>query len=111
MPAAYSTDEILAGIKAFDTTSSWISPASAFVEKMTYGDKTATIPGIGVATLKDEKLGEEGEGENIWVVFELYGSLYRLNGFYSSYDGEDWTYGSVVQVKPREITTTIYEAV
>jgi len=83
-----------------------------FVEDLTWNKKTADLGSLGVATHADSKVGIEGEGEHIWLVFELGGSFYRLTGYYNSYDGSNWDeYGDLEEVKPVQKTITVYEKI
>jgi hypothetical protein len=62
----------------------------------------------------DERLGKEGAGiSGIYVVFRLEGddTLLKLTGSYSSYEGEDWTFGTLYPVVPRQVMMTVYDAV
>lgn len=56
----------------------------------------------------EAKLGEEGGGEEAYIIFELRGECWRLDGYYSSWDGTDWEQGDVVPVKAETITKVIY---
>lgn len=74
--------------------------------------KTVTLDGLGDFTYVTGEGGGEGEGENVWIVFEHDGNLLRLTGYYSSYDGTEWgeDYGSVLDfVAPRIISVTVYD--
>ncbi len=85
-----------------------------FVETMTYtwNNPTPTVElALGAATYVDGKLGREGGGEDIWFVFSLGGDLYRLSGWYSSYDGSNWEDSTPELVVPEEKIITIYVAV
>lgn len=63
---------------------------------------------IGLAEFVEAKWGEEGGGENVWVVFRLDGALYQLNGYYNSWDGTDWADSGVLAVKEEQVMQTIY---
>ncbi len=55
----------------------------------------------------DSKPGAEGGGENIWLVFHAGDeTLYRISGYYGSYDGEEWDLDSL-----EEVVAETYQAV
>lgn len=69
--------------------------------------KRINLPGVGDVALYDSKFGEENGGSNIWVVFEIGGRYFQINGTYSSWDGEDW-YSDVSEVVPtKEVITQV----
>lgn len=60
-------------------------------------------PGIEAKLV--ESFGGEGKGEDCWFIFSIGEQFFRINGYYSSWDGTDWTEGSLEEVFPREVTT------
>jgi len=79
----------------------------------TYGNKLESIdfPNVGTVKHVDSKVGAEGGGEDIWFVFSINDDkLYRITGYYTSYDGSYWE-GPVTEVTPREITVTVFDDV
>jgi hypothetical protein len=54
-----------------------------------YGQSTRDLPGLGVAKLVDS-YGGEGQGDEYWQVWEIAGSFYKADHYYSSYDVEPW---------------------
>lgn len=57
-----------------------------------------------------EHVGGEGEGDHTHVVFKVSGKLFKLDGFYSSWEGTEWE-DSVYAVKPKEVKVIQYEAI
>lgn len=61
-----------------------------------------------------ETTGGEGQGDHAHIVFKLTDvdgneSFYKVDGYYSSYDGVDWDGSDLYSVTPREKTITVYE--
>lgn len=56
----------------------------------------------------DETGGNEGEGEYTHKVFQLNDRFIKITGTYTSWDGTDWEYGTVLEVFPREVTVVRY---
>lgn len=59
--------------------------------------------------------GGEGQGEDLWVVIELFDKdtketilMFKAEGSYESWNGSDWSYASVYEVEPREVVVTKY---
>lgn len=71
---------------------------------------TWDVEGIGVVILVDSSPGREGGGEHVWVVVrtETTGQFFRMNGYYSSYEGSEYD-GGLFEVTPQERTVTVYE--
>lgn len=73
-------------------------------------DKQVALEGFDEPiTYEACKRGSEGGGENIWVVFKYKNNLYRLTGYYDSYNGEEWGEGDIETVISKEKTITVYE--
>lgn len=58
--------------------------------------------------------GGEGQGDHAHIVFKLTEDdftvrYYKVDGYYSSYDGVDWDGSDLYEVTPRERTITVYE--
>ena len=88
-----------------------IEEAISTVEDFDYYElehDTVTIPGIGTTEPVD-RFGGEGMGDERWVVFKLENRLFRISGYYSSWEGTEW-YEDVTEVKPVEVVKTEYEA-
>lgn len=81
------------------------------IDNFEYGD-TAPIVKFpsGELELVDMQLGEEGGPENVWVVFRFEDKLYRINGYYNSWNGTDWN-SHVEEVQAKEKVIIIYEKV
>lgn len=76
-----------------------------------FQDRSTYVVGLGQVTMVDET-DKFTEG-SVWIIFKAENddTLFRLTGFYDSYDGPEWDYGTVTEVEAREITTTVYETV
>lgn len=55
--------------------------------------------------------GREGEGDYMEVVFKANDKLFRVTGHYNSYDDNEWYTEDIVEVRPKEVTVTVYEPV
>lgn len=69
------------------------------------------LPDIGTAVYQDGKFGEEGGGEDVWVVFQIGEDMYRMTGYYNSYDGSEWNTYGMHAVMPYERTIIDYKRV
>jgi hypothetical protein len=87
---------------------------AAFEEEFR-GDETFFVPGLGEVkvihtTGIDYNKNYDGWSEQLSVVFEIDGTLYKASGTYTSFVGSEWD-SHVTVVKPVEKTITIYEDV
>ena len=70
------------------------------------------IPGLGTVTVvacnlaKDISYAEHSE--EVWMIFEVQGTLYKKSGQYTSYIGTEWVEGMRIVV-PKTSTVTYYE--
>jgi len=68
------------------------------------------IDGLGTVKYVEGETGGYGSSEDVWFVFSVdEESLYRINGFYSSFDGVDW-FGptSIEEVEAEEKVVIVY---
>lgn len=79
-----------------------------FIDSMTWGESKVDLGEVGEAVYVDGKLGREGGGEDIWFVFSVGDSFFRMEGFYTSYDGSSWEGATPERVFPQEKTITVY---
>jgi hypothetical protein len=58
-----------------------------------------------------EQVGGEGQGEHAHVVLKTVstGQLFRINGHYDSYNGTDWDYAKLYEVRAVTKTVVVYE--
>jgi hypothetical protein len=58
-----------------------------------------------------EDVGGEGQGDHAHVVIQTVatGQFFRINGYYSSYDGTDWYDSELHEVQPVTKTVVVYE--
>lgn len=55
-----------------------------------------------------ENFGGEGQGDTRYVVFEVDGTIYRMDGYYASWDGDNWGGTEPYEVEPVEVSVTEY---
>jgi len=69
-------------------------------------------PASDVIKIEHTHGGSEGDGEEHWVVFRHTptGLLFKIDGFYVSYDGPTYD-GGWLQVEAKQLTVTVYETV
>jgi len=67
------------------------------------------VDGLGVATYVGEDGGGIGDTDNIGFIFKINEHLYRLQGYYSSQDGTDWTFPNLSRVRPSTETKKVYK--
>lgn len=93
-------EEVTEAIEAYGTED--------FIANITWSESEVDLGEVGEAVYVDGKLGREGGGEDIWFVFSVGDSFFRMEGFYSSYDGSDWSGSEPERVFPQEKTITVY---
>jgi hypothetical protein len=81
---------------------------SDIVDELEDGD----INGFSLKSV--ERVGGEGQGDHVHWVFTITDSegnitFWKKNGYYSSYDGSDWSYGDLRQVTPKVKEVKYYE--
>lgn len=54
--------------------------------------------------------GGEGDGAQKWVVFSVGDQMYRMTGYYSSWDSDEWD-GDLEEVAPKQVEVTQYFSV
>ena len=74
-------------------------------------EQGAILPGIGRAVVV-ESFGGEGQGDELWFVFKVYGEdgttrLFRRNGWYQSFHGGEYD-GPTDEVYEAEKTIKVY---
>lgn len=74
---------------------------------------TWEIPGLGTCTLVayhdyDYDKNYDGWAEEIWQVWEVQGTLYKVEGSHTSYTGTEWE-NTMTVVVPKTKTVTYYE--
>ena len=75
--------------------------------------KVYDVPGLGPVTIVayhtyDSDKNYAGWSEELWIVFEVQGTLYRAKGTYTSYVGDEWE-DELTVVKPVEKTIVVFE--
>lgn len=58
-----------------------------------------------------KRYGGEGLGEEYWVIFSVGDELFKVVGYYSSWDGSSWDDAEIYKVEPVEVTVIEYQAV
>jgi hypothetical protein len=105
-----TTVEVENAIEAYNEEAEEIG--SDFVETLEYSKQGETVPlSVGDAVEVDAKWGKEGGGDKIWVVFRIGDQLFRKEGYYSSYNGDEWEEGDITEVKQIPKTVFVYEPV
>lgn len=77
-----------------------------FADLLQWHKEGVELPGIGLATCVDY----EHINEDLKLVFKVGDQLFRIEGWYSSYDADQWD-TQVVEVEAREKTITVYEEI
>lgn len=104
-------DKVLISFEMEDDTGEFFSDHSyPRGEENTSEDGKYSVTGI-------EKKGGEGQGEEYHIVLKIkdeesgHEEFWIHTGFYSSWEGVDWSYGECYQVEPVQKTITVYEEV
>jgi hypothetical protein len=74
-----------------------------------WGSGSVTLASGDTKTLED--FGGEGQGDQRWVVFAVGDKIYRVDGYYASWDGTTWEDPTPYEVKPVEVTVVKYKKV
>lgn len=82
-------------------------PLGEFKETLEWRNGEITLPS-GVAKAV-ESFGGEGLGDRTWFVFDVNGALYRAEGSYTSWDGDDWSYSNIDEVEAVQVMVTKYQ--
>lgn len=69
---------------------------------------SAELPS-GLTATELERFGGEGKGDQYWVVFQIGDKIYRVDGYYSSWEGANWDSAEPYEVKPVEVTVVKYK--
>jgi hypothetical protein len=77
-----------------------------FSEQIQWGDKTVELPEVGTASYVDY----EHINEDLTLIFKIGEQFFKITGFYSSYDADEWE-TEVTEVVPKEKTITVYEEI
>ena len=72
------------------------------------GPGSAVVEGLGEVKVVSAE-GGEGQGDHAHIVFEVEGRFFKLDGYYASFDGFDWSYSDLYEVVPKEKVITVYE--
>lgn len=103
----FNTNEVEEKAEYFDQA--WDEFNDALITKdyeEKYGWNTPVLPS-GPAYKVDE-YGGEGQGDSLWVVFSVGDKFYKMEGYYSSWDGGSWEDGKPYEVEPHEVTVIQY---
>lgn len=52
--------------------------------------------------------GGEGQGDSYYGIFSIGDQFFRMDGYYSSWDGISWDGVSLYEVEPQQVTITEY---
>lgn len=83
----------------------WFKSEGGWGEEDTYLD----VPGFGKLKYEDS-FGGEGQGDDYWVVVKLEDRYFRVNGWYSSWEGGELD-GTLEEVTPKEVKVIEWETV
>jgi hypothetical protein len=75
--------------------------------------KTFDVPGLGEVRIVDYNSYDsyknyDGWTEELWIVFEVQGTLYKITGTHTSYTGSEWS-NKMTIVVPKTKTVTYFE--
>jgi hypothetical protein len=73
------------------------------------GENGIALPS-GKATFV-KSFGGEGKGEEYWILFKVGEELFKVDGYYSSWDGVSWDNAELYKVAPVEVTVIEYQKV
>lgn len=91
-----------------DTTEYLYSALDEFLDAIDWRSAEITLPS-GIVKQVEQK-GGEGEGSEYWVVFSVNGdTLFRVEGYYSSWEGTNWDSAELVEVVPVQVLVTQYK--
>lgn len=62
----------------------------------------------GPAYLVNDVHGEDGDYEARYLIFQVGDQLFRINGYYSSWDGDNWEDSDIREVEAYTETVTRY---
>lgn len=66
------------------------------------------VDGLGIVKSVFAFGGGEGSGEEMWCVIQVGSRLFRKDGYYRSWDGDNWD-GPFREVTAKPKTITVYE--
>jgi hypothetical protein len=80
-----------------------------------YSQDTFDVPGLGQVAIKDYSTYDsnknyDGWSEDLWVIFDIQGTLYRATGSYTSYIGSEWNNELTIVVPKQKVVTYFEEA-
>jgi hypothetical protein len=73
-----------------------------------YANEGESLKLMGEPVSLVEQFGGEGQGDEWWVIIKVGERLFRINGWYASYNGREST--DIEEVKPVEYTATRYDS-
>lgn len=90
-----------------------ISETDFFQENYSSSDFDTIVAACGEWETVEYGRGATGDHDSYDIVyhFKNHNLYFEANGYYSSWDGTDWSDASLYQVIPKEKTITIYEVV
>jgi hypothetical protein len=75
-------------------------------EQLQWNKKGTELPEVGTAYFVDY----EHINEDLILIFKVGDQFFKMTGFYSSYDADEWE-DTITEVTPREKTITVYEEI
>jgi hypothetical protein len=96
-----------------DAISAWEETydGDSFYDEVEYEDEgiELTIDGQKVVAKKEDSYGGEGQGDEYWVVFRINDQLFRVDGYWQSWEGGEYD-GDLYEVEPYQVMVTRYRA-
>lgn len=85
--------------------SAWVN----FLGEIEWRPEGVQLPSGGAFFVRS--FGGEGRGEEYWVIFKIGEELFKVDGYYSSWDGINWDEAELYKVVPVEVIVTQYQKI
>jgi len=104
----YNTNEV--GDKAEHFDEAWDDFNESLSTKAeTESQYKYTTPNLASGpAYKVDEFGGEGHGDDLWVVFQVGDQFFKVQGYYSSWDGGRYDDPTPFEVEPVQVTVTKY---
>ena len=106
-------EKVREAIQNYPVTDKYFNPSQTFAQDLFSRPddlhRETILEGLGKVVHQDEKKGVENGGLDIWIVFSCEGHLYKLSGYYDSYDGSNYESATLSEVVAKQKTITVYE--
>jgi hypothetical protein len=89
----------------------WEDFNESLVTKKNADERGWTTPALASGpAYKVAEYGGEGQGDDLWVVFQVGDQFFKVEGYYSSWDGGRYDDPTPYEVEPVQVTVTEYRA-